>query len=191
VSAHPEATRSGAAKEPGPGPVPVQPSVAEPGPVRIAGVDDPRITLMGLLVEAHAHLTRVLGRELEAATGLPLSWFDVLIRIGRSPEGRLTMTQLAGEVSFTSGGITRLVDRIAADGYVERMSCPTDRRSVYVGLTPAGAAALEEATAAHIAGLEQHLIGPLSASDRAGLEHALRKLRSNGPICGAGEAADA
>lgn len=159
----------------------------EPAGAPGTGIHDPRITLMGLLVEAHARLTRVLGTELEAATGLPLSWFDVMIRVGRSPERRLTMTQLAGEVSLTSGGITRLVDRIAAGGYVERVSCPTDRRSVYVVLTPAGTAALARATAEHLDGLERHLIGPLDASDRAALEAALRKLRGNGPICGASE----
>src|SRR5580692_664418 len=72
-------------------------------------VTDERITLMGLLVETHAHLTRVLGTELEQACGMPLSWFDVLIRLARSPDEHLTMTQLASEVSLTSGGITRLV----------------------------------------------------------------------------------
>lgn len=147
-------------------------------------VGDDRLTLMGLLVEAHARLTRTLGAELEAACGLPLSWYDVLIRLGRSPASHLTMTQLAGEVSLTSGGITRLVDRIAEAGYVERQSCPTDRRSVYVALTPAGWQVLRRATVEHLAGLERHLVAPLEPADRAALESALRKLRGPGPVCG-------
>src|ERR1700722_141411 len=91
--------------------------------------NDERITLMGLLVEAHARLTRVLGAELEAACGLPLSWYDAMVRLRRTPEGFLTMTRLGAEVSLTSGGITRLVDRLVEAGYVERQNCPTDRRS--------------------------------------------------------------
>ncbi len=146
-------------------------------------VDDERITLMGLLVESHARLTRVLGDELEAACGLPLTWYDVMIRLGRSPEGHLTMSQLAGEVSLTSGGITRLVDRMVAGGYLERSGCPTDRRSVYVGLTSEGRRKLEEATVEHLRGLDRHLLGPLDEADRAALAIALRKLRGDGPVC--------
>jgi DNA-binding MarR family transcriptional regulator len=147
-------------------------------------LDDERLTLMGLLVEAHARLTRALGAELEAACGIPLTWYDVMIRLGRSPEGHLTMTQLAGEVSLTSGGITRLVDRIVDAGYVERGSCPTDRRTVYVSLTPEGRRVLEAATTEHLEGLERHLISKLDPAERAALEAALRKLRGDGPICG-------
>ncbi len=144
------------------------------------GTDDERITLMGLLLEAHARLTRVLGAELESSCDLPLSWYDVMIRLGRAPDGHLTMTRLASEVSLTSGGITRLVDRMVAAGYVERLSCPTDRRSVFVVLTPAGTRKLEEATAEHLRGLERHLLGPLDDGDRAALATALRKLRGTG-----------
>lgn len=156
-------------------PVPACPSV----------VDDERITLMGLLVESHARLTRVLGDELEATCGLPLTWYDVMIRLGRSPEGHLTMSRLAGEVSLTSGGITRLVDRMVAAGYLERSGCPTDRRSVFVALTPEGSRKLEEATVRHLEGLDRHLLGPLDETDRVSLAAALRKLRGEAPGSGA------
>jgi DNA-binding MarR family transcriptional regulator len=146
---------------------------------------DERITFMGLLVEAHARLTRVLGHELEAECGLPLTWFDVMVRIGRTPEGFLTMSGLANEVSLTSGGITRLVDRIAAAGYVERRNCPTDRRSIFVSLTPTGVEMLERASRAHLEGLERHLLGPLEPAERAALEAGLRKLRDHTPDCSA------
>ncbi len=139
--------------------------------------DESAITLMGLLVEAHAHLTRLLSAQLEQACGLPLSWYDAMIRLRRSPGGFTTMTRLAGEVSLTSGGITRLVDRLVEAGYAERRNCPTDRRSVYVSLTPAGVAVVDEATDAHRDVLVRHLLLPLGDSERAALESALRKLR--------------
>jgi len=140
-------------------------------------IGDERITLMGLLLETHAKLTRVLSAALEAACGIPLTWFDVLIRLGRSPERRLTMSQLAAQVSLTTGGVTRLVDRIAEAGYVERLSCPSDRRSIYVALTAAGTEKLREATAAHLDDLERYLLEPLDADERAALAGTLRKLR--------------
>lgn len=140
--------------------------------------DEQALTLMGLLIETHARLTRVLGAEMEEACGLPLTWYDAMIRLRRSPGGFTTMTRLAGEVSLTSGGITRLVDRLVDAGYAERRSCPTDRRSVYVALTPVGVDKVDEATAAHRAGLEQHLLGPLDCDSRRALEAALRRLRN-------------
>jgi DNA-binding MarR family transcriptional regulator len=148
-------------------------------------VDDDRLTLMGLLIDVHHQLTRTLGDELEAACGVPLSWYDVLIRLGRSREGHLTMSELATEVSFTSGGITRLVDRIAEAGYVERASCPTDRRSVHVRLTPEGCEVLRTATAKNLEGVQHHLIDRLDPADRVALEAALRKLRGDESVCGA------
>src|ERR1700728_2182383 len=132
-------------------------------------VGDERITLMGLLVETHAKLTRVLSAELEAECGIPLTWFDVLIRLGRSPEQHLTMSQLATQVSLTTGGVTRLVDRIAQAGYVERQGCPSDRRSIFVALTESGTDKLEQATTAHLEGLERHLLEPLDADERTSL----------------------
>lgn len=137
---------------------------------------DPRITLMGLLVEASTKLTRLLGAELEQACGLPLTWFGVLIRLGRTPGNRLTMTSLAAEVSLTSGGVTRLIDRIAEAGYVERQHCPTDRRTVYVALTPDGSAILDRATEEHLKGLDRHLMAVLDDHERTALAAILQKL---------------
>lgn len=135
------------------------------------------MTLLSLLVEVHNRLTGVLGAELEEACGLPLSWYDAMVRLRRAPGGFTTMTRLANEVSLTSGGITRLVDRLVEAGYAERQNCPTDRRSVYVSLTPGGVAKVDEAAAAHRKGLEDHLLGLLGPDDREALDAALRKLR--------------
>lgn len=140
--------------------------------------DEYAVTLMGLLVEVHARLIGMLGAEMEEACGLPLGWYDAMIRLRRSPGGFTTMTRLASEVSLTSGGVTRMVDRLEEAGYAERSSCPTDRRSVYVHLTPAGVAKVDEATASHRAVLEQYLLGPLCDAERAAFEQTLRKLRS-------------
>jgi DNA-binding MarR family transcriptional regulator len=143
-------------------------------------IADERIILMGLLIETHARLTRVLSAELEAECGLPLTWFDVLLRLGRSPDGRLTMSNLAAQVSLTTGGMTRLVDRLVEAGLVERQNCSSDRRSVHVALTDAGTRKLETATRAHLEGLDRHLLEPLDNEERAALAGALGKLRGQG-----------
>lgn len=142
----------------------------------LAQIDDDRLQLMGLLVGAHRQLALMLGRELERNVGIPLVWFDVLIHIGGAAEGRLTMSRLSAEVSLTTGGVTRLVDRMVDAGLVARENCPSDRRSVYVVLTPQGQATLEKAIGEHIEGIDRHLIAPLDEADRAALARALAKL---------------
>jgi len=139
-------------------------------------VNDERIVLMGLLTEATARLHRELDVELEHSSGMPLGFFDVLVRIRRSPEGRLTMSEVANQTVYTSGGTTRLIDRIADAGYVQRANCPSDRRTTYVELTAKGLKALDAAMVAHLVHLETHLTSKLSETERSVLIAALTKL---------------
>jgi MarR family 2-MHQ and catechol resistance regulon transcriptional repressor len=156
-------------------------AAAGPGGCGVLGqIQDDRIQLMGLVIRSHRRLTDLLGAELEQTVGIPLVWFDVLIHVGGAPEGRLTMSKLSTDVALTTGGVTRLVDRMVEAGLVARQNCPNDRRSVHVVLTAAGQSTLERAVAAHIEGIDRHLIAPLDAAERAALGVALAKLLSAG-----------
>ena len=139
-------------------------------------IDDPRITTFGRLFEAHAKLTHILNEELEEAVGLPLLWYGVLLHVGRSPEEKRAMNELVNATAFTSGGVTRLVDRMERAGYVERCPCPTDRRVQYVALTDAGRQMLERATEVHLCGIQKHMIDLLEADEVAALDALLAKL---------------
>lgn len=143
-------------------------------------MDDERIQLMGLIVRSHRRLTDCLGRELEQAVGIPLVFFDVLIHVGAAPEGWLTMSRLSTDVALTTGGVTRLVDRMVEAGLVERQHCPNDRRSVRVVLTTEGRATLDRAVSEHVEGIDRHLMAPLDASDRIALAVALGKILDAG-----------
>ena len=143
--------------------------------------EDPRITAFGMLLEAHAAVITNVNRELEATIGIPVSWFEVLIRLARSDGQRLRMAELARQVGLSTSGLTRLVDRIEEAGYVARQACAEDRRGANAVLTDEGAAMLRKAVPAHLESLELHVAEPLG--DRLGtLEDLLRQLRdSNGP----------
>ena len=140
--------------------------------------DDPRITTYGLLHEAHRRLTRAFECSLTAHSGMNSSFFEVLLRIGRSPGGRLTMSELACQLGVTSGGATRLVDRVVEAGLVVRTSCPTDRRVQWVVLTPDGEQKLDEALAVHLDDLQREMIDRLDPDELEALERALDKLRA-------------
>ncbi len=156
-------------------------SGADDGSCGVLGqMDDERIELMGLIIRTNRRLTESLGRELEQSVGIPLVFFDVLIHVGAAPEGRLTMSRLSTDVALTTGGVTRLVDRMVDAGLVLRQNCPSDRRSIHVVLTPEGRTVLERAVAAHIEGIERHLIAHLDESERVALARVLAKVLDAG-----------
>jgi DNA-binding MarR family transcriptional regulator len=139
-------------------------------------IDDERLQLMGLLVRTHRKLTETLGREMEEASGIPLVFFDVLIHVAAAPDGYLTMSRLSTDISLTTGGVTRLVDRMVEAGLVAREHCPKDRRSIHVVLTPEGDAVLGRAVAAHMESIDRHLMANLDTNERAALSAALLKV---------------
>ena len=154
--------------------------IAQPCP-KVA--NDERIMLVGLLAETAARLQRLLGSQLEESSGLPIAWYEVLVRIARSPEGRLTMSAVADQTVYTSGGTTRLVDRIEEAGLLQRAKCPNDRRTVFVELTEAGAVALASATDEHLSHIDAEVTSHLSAADQAVLIELLTRINQGPPSC--------
>jgi MarR family 2-MHQ and catechol resistance regulon transcriptional repressor len=134
------------------------------------------MTTFGRLLEVQSRLERRLGADLEARCNLPHAWFEVLLRLGRSEDDRLTMGSLAEQISLTTGGVTRLIDRMQVAGYVQRVPCPTDRRVSYAALTAAGRAKLDEAARVHTANLRVVFAG-FSDDDRSRLDALLDRLR--------------
>ena len=148
------------------------------GAVTDALLHDDRVTLWGLFLEAHEGIKRRLDGELRAAVDLPGPWFEVLLRIGRTPDQAVPMTQLADMVLFSSGGFTKLADRMERAGLIRRVPCPGDRRSLLATLTPEGRGVLDQALAAHVPGIQRHLIDHLDPEQRRQLEQILRALRA-------------
>ncbi len=148
----------------------IQPSACPSG--------DEKVALFGLLIATNARLSRDLGATLETTCQLPLPWFEVLLRLRQSPDGRLKMSQMADAIVHSTGGTTRLVDRLEEGGFVRRENCPQDRRSVYVTISEAGNAKLDEALGVHLDYLEEVLGARLDASEREALTGLLTKLNA-------------
>lgn len=140
-------------------------------------LDDERLTLAGLFFEAHAGLSATLAQRLEEETGLPPTWFDVLLRLGRSHGHMLRMTDLAEQTTLSPSGLTRVVDKLESEGLVRRKSCPSDRRGQNAVLTARGLKRLEAAVPKHVEHLDAALLNLLDPSDRELLERVLRKIR--------------
>jgi DNA-binding MarR family transcriptional regulator len=157
---------------------PDQPDAENPSSlVDEAALHDPAVLRWGLVMETTALVNTALGQEMETEVGIPLRWFEVLLRLARAPGGQMRMSDLAAAVSFTSGGFTRLADRLADAGLIERRSCPTDRRSALAVLTTHGATTLNAALAVHVRGLHQHYLDHLDNQQTQAVDDALRTVR--------------
>jgi DNA-binding MarR family transcriptional regulator len=118
---------------------------------------EPQLDAWRAIVTSHAAVTERVQRALAAADLPPLSWFELLSAVKRSPTGRPRMSDLAEWLTLSRGGITKLVDRLQEAGCLQRVSCPEDRRSLQAELTPAGETMLEEMRGVYEAELERHL----------------------------------
>ncbi|MER5332569.1 MarR family transcriptional regulator [Micromonospora sp. NPDC002717] len=138
--------------------------------------DDPRITAVGLLYEAHAGLSARFAAQFEEH-GLSPVEFEVLTRLARSPGNQLRMTDLAAQTSLSTSGVTRVVDRMERDGLLTRRACPSDRRSSYAVVTAAGMQRLDETMPGHLRIIEQWFTGQLEPAALDALLDGLRRVR--------------
>jgi DNA-binding MarR family transcriptional regulator len=128
------------------------------------------------LLEAHAAVTEVLEHELVAERGLPLSHYEVLLRLAGAPGARLRMQELAASVLLSKSGLSRLVDRLEAAGLVRRERCPSDRRGAFAVLTDQGRSVLRRAAPVHLRGIQQHFARHLDDQEARWLAEALDRV---------------
>jgi DNA-binding MarR family transcriptional regulator len=137
-------------------------------------LDDPRITAVGLFVEAFTGLNARLSSQI-SEHNLGMVDFEVLMRLARSAGGELRMTDLAAQTGLSTSGVTRVVDRLERDGFAGRRACPTDRRGAFTVITDAGQAKVLEILPGHLELITEWFTGRL---EPARLEQVLDALRT-------------
>jgi DNA-binding MarR family transcriptional regulator len=124
-------------------------------------IDDEALSVWRSFLNAHARVTRAIGRDL-AAAGLPdLSWYDLLWALHRAPGGGLRVNELARAVVLSPTGMSRFVDRLEAEGLVRREPDPEDRRALQVVLTDAGRDLLRRMWPVYARGIQAHFAAHL------------------------------
>lgn len=132
-------------------------------------------------IRAHARVVRLLESELEAEQNLTLPAYEVLAHLTEAPERRLRMSDLAAISVLTPSGLTRVVDKLVREGYVERQRCGSDARVVYAAVTDAGVARVQEAYPTHLSGVRRHLVDRLTPEQLAAIRDALEPLTADCP----------
>lgn len=106
-----------------------------------------------------------LDRRLDSSAGLSLPDYTLLARLRDAGEEGLRMSELAESAVFSRSRISHAISRLENQGWVERRSCPTDRRGSYAALTGAGRDKLVEAEPIHSAVIKEHLLGSVDETD--------------------------
>jgi DNA-binding MarR family transcriptional regulator len=129
-------------------------------------------------------LNAQLDRELQRDSGIPHTYYEILVRLCEAPDRVLRMSELAQAAEASRSRLSHAVARLEEAGWVRRESCPTDRRGSYARLTDQGFAALEGAAPAHVESVRRHLIDRLTPAQVRQLreisEAVLAGLRTDG-----------
>ncbi|HVK04636.1 MAG TPA: MarR family transcriptional regulator [Armatimonadaceae bacterium] len=129
------------------------------------------------LFEAHGLVLRRIDADLEREGIGSLAEYDVLYVLYQSPERRLRLAELADQVLISRSGLTRLVDRLEARGFLRRESCPEDRRGSYAVVTDAGVEELRRIWAFYARGVADYFMRHLDAQETDMVARVFGKVR--------------
>jgi DNA-binding MarR family transcriptional regulator len=134
------------------------------------------VAAWGALLRVHAALLPALDQELQAAHGLPITWYDVLLELNAAPDRRLTMGELGAAAVVSRSRVSRVVDELVAAGLVTREPNPGDRRSAFAAISPAGRRRLRTAAPTYLAGIQRLFTDRMSAREAQTVADALAKV---------------
>ena len=130
----------------------------------------------GLLIKSASRLEQRIDSALRQECGISHTMLEVLIRLCRRPGEEVSQRQLADDLTLTSSGTTRLIDRMEDAGLVRRVPSAEDRRVALVEPTTEGRTAFVRAAAVHAQVVEKYFVKPLAADDYTQLTGALGEI---------------
>lgn len=128
-----------------------------------------RLARLGILI-------RAFQDEVLEPLDLTDGGYSVLaaLRRGGEPYAQ-NPSELYSVLERSSGGMTKILKRLEAQGFVKRTPDPDDRRSSLVWLTPEGLEVQDRAFRAYLAETEE-LLSPLSPAQRKRADRVLQEL---------------
>jgi DNA-binding MarR family transcriptional regulator len=137
---------------------------------------DPGVAAWSALLRAHHGAVRAIEADLAREGALPLGWYDVLLELHAAPSRRLRMRELADRVVLSRTRVSRIVDELVDEGYVERRPDPDDGRASLAVLTDEGAAARKRAAPRYLAAIEHRFASVLRPDELEVVTTALQRV---------------
>jgi DNA-binding MarR family transcriptional regulator len=128
------------------------------------------------LLEAHTVLVDLFEAELRRDCGVPLAWYDVLIKVWLAPGHRLRMADLADQVLLSRSWLTRRVDQLEEAGLVRREHVGEDGRGVLAVMTEQGLETFAAMERSHTRSIEEHFSSLLTRDEAAVLVAACGRI---------------
>lgn len=139
---------------------------------------NPRLDAWRLFITLHAKIIEIIDTDLQAAGGIPLQQYDVLIELFEAEKKQLRMYELAQQVVLSRSSITRLVDQLAKRGFLTRKPDPEDRRGSYAVLTKAGEAAVRESWPFYRKAIQRHFGSFLTNEEAVMIAQAFSRIHT-------------
>jgi DNA-binding MarR family transcriptional regulator len=114
-----------------------------------------------------------------APHGITMGDYEVLVWLSEADENRMRMCDLAQALQLSPSGLTRRLDGMVKNGWVDRASCASDRRVMYAHLTPTGRKKMESAAPAHVDSVRRHVIEPLGPEGVERLGEVFGRIREH------------
>ena len=114
-------------------------------------------------------LAERLDRELQHRTGIPHTYYEILVQLSETPGRMLRMSQLADRCLSSRSRLSHAVSRLEERGWIRRQVCEEDARGQLAVLTDEGFAALEAAAPVHVESVREHLFDQLSTEQVAAM----------------------
>jgi DNA-binding MarR family transcriptional regulator len=126
--------------------------------------------------EVSSLLRPAVEQQLREAGGLSYVQFQLLARLGDTPDGHQRMTDLADGVVYSRSGLTYQAQLLEQRGLITRSPSPDDERSTVVAITAAGREVLATVFPGHIQAVRELLLDPLSDDDVSDLARILGRV---------------
>jgi DNA-binding MarR family transcriptional regulator len=128
------------------------------------------------LFRAQVSVLRQLTAEFPSAE-ISFTEYDVLLNLSRAPERRMRIRDLIPHLLLSQPSVSRLIDRLAARGLVEKLPDENDARGTIVALTQEGWELFRRVAVVHAESIAKRVGGSLSPAELAQLTELCRRLR--------------
>ncbi len=122
-----------------------------------------------------------IERQLQRDSGMPVTYFEIMVSLSEAPDRTLRMSELADRSRLSRSRLSHAVARMEQAGWVERRECPSDKRGAFAVLTENGFAALAAAAPGHVTQVRSLLFDVLSTEQLEQLDEICTTVRKAGP----------
>ncbi|OHU29406.1 MarR family winged helix-turn-helix transcriptional regulator [Mycobacteroides chelonae] len=135
------------------------------------------------VISGHARVIRSMSENMRAQHGLTLKEFEAMLHISLNGDRPILQKDLAQQVTLSTGGITRMLDRLESAGLVARNCYDNDRRGNAISLTPAGREKFDDMNASHEHDIQTYFGAHLTAEELRTIIRVMNKVRDQSTPC--------